>query len=75
MPRGTAKKRKRKTTRKKDKVAKQDELGWEVGGELMEMVALCWTLKDGEMDSQREEAMPWKQRHDRMWKVTSRTCL
>lgn len=50
-------------------------MGWEVGGELMEMVALCWTLKDGEMDSQREEAMPWKQRHDRMWKVTSRTCL
>ena len=40
-------------------------MGWEVGGELMEMVALCWTLKDGEMDSQREEAMPWKQRHDR----------
>ena len=50
--------RKRKTTRKKDKVAKQDELGCEVGGELMEMGALCWTLKDGEMDSQREEAMP-----------------
>ena len=52
------KKRKQsKTTRKKDNVAKQDELGWEVGGEFMEMVASCWTLKGGEMNSQREEAM------------------
>ena len=35
------KKKKGKRTMKKDNVAKQDELVWEVGGEFMEMVALC----------------------------------
>lgn len=43
--------------------------------EFMEKVAFNWTLKNGETDSQGEEATAFKAKAGRMWKVTNWTCL
>lgn len=56
MPEGTAKEKKQKD-KKKDNVAKQDELVWEVGGEFMEMVALVLDPEDETWTAR--EKRPW----------------